>query len=101
MRMAEPETEADLQQLCDNEVAEGILIDYKRDLYGRSDQEKKEFLKDVHHSRILPAVTLSLECLSRVECRTGYPVCKLISMLKNNDMKVCFEIGWSREFLEQ
>jgi Putative DNA-binding domain len=45
--MAEFETEADLQQLWDNEVAEGILIDYKRDLYGGSDLEKKEFLKDV------------------------------------------------------
>lgn len=45
--MAEFETEADLQQLWDKEVAEGVLVDYKRDLYGGSDLEKKEFLKDV------------------------------------------------------
>jgi hypothetical protein len=40
-------SEADLQRLCENEVAEGITLDYKRELYGRSDAEKKEFLKDV------------------------------------------------------
>src|SRR5262249_19562514 len=33
--------------LVENEVAEGILIDYKRDVYGTSDGDKKEFLKDV------------------------------------------------------
>jgi hypothetical protein len=39
--------ERDLQSLVDNGVAEGILFDYKRDLYGTSDPEKREFLKDV------------------------------------------------------
>jgi hypothetical protein len=39
-------TEADIQELKDNAVGEGILYDYKLDLYGRSDADKKEFLKD-------------------------------------------------------
>jgi hypothetical protein len=29
-----------------NAVSEGILYDYKLDLYGGSDADKKEFLKD-------------------------------------------------------
>jgi len=36
----------DLQELIDNKVAEGILYEYKRDPYGRTDDDKKEFLKD-------------------------------------------------------
>jgi predicted HTH transcriptional regulator len=33
--------------LCENEVSEGILIDYKRDLYEHTPDGKREFLKDV------------------------------------------------------
>jgi predicted HTH transcriptional regulator len=39
-------TDADLRELKDNEVGEGILHEYKLDLYGTSDADKKEFLKD-------------------------------------------------------
>ncbi|MEM9539929.1 MAG: ATP-binding protein [Cyanobacteria bacterium P01_E01_bin.42] len=39
--------ESDLQSLIDNEVAEGKAIDYKQELSGNSDTEKKEFLFDV------------------------------------------------------
>ena len=39
--------EADLQTLLDNEAPEGIHIEYKRELYGGTDSEKKEILKDV------------------------------------------------------
>jgi hypothetical protein len=39
-------TEIDLQELKDNAVGEGILYDYKLDLYGTSDADKREFLKD-------------------------------------------------------
>jgi Putative DNA-binding domain len=39
-------TDADLRELKDNEVGEGILYEYKLDLYGTSDADKKEFLKD-------------------------------------------------------
>jgi predicted HTH transcriptional regulator len=28
-------------------VPEGVLVDYKRDMYGRGDADVKEFLKDV------------------------------------------------------
>jgi len=38
---------ADLEALRENQVAEGILIDYKRDVYGDTDHDKREFLKDV------------------------------------------------------
>jgi hypothetical protein len=38
--------EADLEELRANGVGEGILYDYKLELYGGSDAEKKEFLKD-------------------------------------------------------
>jgi hypothetical protein len=38
--------EQDLLQLIESQVAEGILIEYKRDLYGRSDDDKRELLKD-------------------------------------------------------
>jgi Putative DNA-binding domain len=37
-------SEADLQSLQENE---GIVLDYKRALYGTSDADKREFLKDV------------------------------------------------------
>jgi hypothetical protein len=40
-------TQGDLQELCDNAVGEGILYDYKLELYGGSDADKREFLKDV------------------------------------------------------
>src|SRR6266852_7196550 len=40
-------TEADIRTLIDNEVQEGKCVEYKRDLPGRSDGEKKEFLFDV------------------------------------------------------
>jgi hypothetical protein len=40
-------SEADLQSLRENEMAEGIVLDYKRELYGGSDADKREFLKDV------------------------------------------------------
>ncbi|MDJ0510540.1 MAG: ATP-binding protein [Crocosphaera sp.] len=40
-------TESDLQELIDNEVAEGKTIDYKEKLSGNSDTDKKEFLYDV------------------------------------------------------
>jgi hypothetical protein len=39
--------ERDLQSLVENGVAEGILFDYKGELYVASDSEKREFLKDV------------------------------------------------------
>lgn len=37
----------DLQSLIDNEVPEGKRIEYKQELPGNSDSEKKEFLSDV------------------------------------------------------
>ena len=37
----------DLQNLIDQEVREGKVIEYKRDLYGDNADEKKEFLADV------------------------------------------------------
>src|SRR5437016_2544177 len=40
-------SEANLQSLVENRVAEGIVLDYKRELYGASDSDKREFLKDV------------------------------------------------------
>lgn len=39
--------EADLLALISNAVSEGRTIDYKRELPGNSDGEKKEFLADV------------------------------------------------------
>ena len=38
---------ADLEALIENEVTEGTLIEYKRDLYGPTGDDKREFLKDV------------------------------------------------------
>jgi len=40
-------SERDLIEQIQAGVPEGVLIDYKRDMYGRSDAEIKEFLKDV------------------------------------------------------
>lgn len=40
-------TEADLEDLRNNGVSEGILIEYKRDLYKPTPDDKREFLKDV------------------------------------------------------
>ena len=40
-------TETDLQNLVSNHVAEGKAIEYKEELPGNSDSDKKEFLYDV------------------------------------------------------
>lgn len=40
-------SERDLMELVATGVPEGMLIDYKREPYGRSDADVKEFLKDV------------------------------------------------------
>jgi len=40
-------SESDLEELKIGQVPEGLLIEYKRDLYGRSDGKKKEALKDI------------------------------------------------------
>lgn len=40
-------TEADLQELIENSVAERKTIEYKRELPGNKDSDKKEFLADV------------------------------------------------------
>jgi hypothetical protein len=40
-------TEEDLNALVDGGVPEGLTIDYKRDTYGKSDADKREFLKDI------------------------------------------------------
>ena len=39
--------ESDLTELHTAQVPEGLRIDYKRDLYGNSDAEKRALLKDV------------------------------------------------------
>lgn len=39
--------ESDLQTLVDNKIAEAKTLDYKRQCYGNSDDDKKEFLRDV------------------------------------------------------
>ena len=40
-------TEADLQGLIDNKVREAKVLEYKRDLPGNQDRQKREFLYDV------------------------------------------------------
>ncbi len=40
-------SERDLADQINAGVPEGVLVDYKRDIYGRSDADVKEFLKDV------------------------------------------------------
>jgi hypothetical protein len=40
-------TENDLVELVVGQVPEGLRIDYKRDLYGNSDADKREALKDI------------------------------------------------------
>jgi len=39
--------EGDVLELLSGQVPEGLRLDYKRDLYGNSDSEKRELLKDV------------------------------------------------------
>jgi len=40
-------TDADINQLVEDSVSEGIRVEFKRELYGGSDPQKKELLKDV------------------------------------------------------
>jgi hypothetical protein len=40
-------SERDLTELISAGVPEGVLLDFKREMYGRSDSDAKEFLKDV------------------------------------------------------
>ncbi|WP_145925935.1 helix-turn-helix domain-containing protein [Shinella sp. HZN7] len=39
--------EADVQQLVADGQTEGMHVEFKRDMYGNSDADKKEFLKDL------------------------------------------------------
>ncbi|WP_274426905.1 AlbA family DNA-binding domain-containing protein [Chelativorans sp. YIM 93263] len=39
--------EADIQQLLADEQHEGLGVEFKRDMYGNADADKKEFLKDL------------------------------------------------------
>ena len=40
-------SEPDLQELVMAAAPEGLRIEYKREAYGNTDSEKREFLKDV------------------------------------------------------
>jgi hypothetical protein len=40
-------SERDLTEFISAGVPEGVLLDYKREMYGRSDSDAKEFLKDI------------------------------------------------------
>ena len=40
-------SETDLMEQISAGVPEGVLLDYKREMYGRSDADAKEFLKDI------------------------------------------------------
>ena len=53
-------TEQDLQELVTAQVPEGLRIEYKRETYGNTDSDKREFLKDVS------ALANSRECNFRV-----------------------------------
>ena len=60
----------DLKALVDNQVHEGEKIEYKRDLFGSSDSERKEFLKDVSSF----ANTAGGDLLIGVESKDGLPI---------------------------
>ena len=40
-------TESDFQELVDAQVPEGLRLDFKLTIYGRTDSEKRELLKDI------------------------------------------------------
>ena len=40
-------SQSDLEELTEAQVPEGLRLEYKRELYGNSDSDKREFLKDV------------------------------------------------------
>jgi len=40
-------SEADLAELVATQVPEGLRIEYKRELYGNRDEDKREALKDI------------------------------------------------------
>ena len=40
-------SEADLAELITTQVPEGLRIEYKRDLYGNADKDKRKALKDI------------------------------------------------------
>jgi hypothetical protein len=50
-------SESDLNDQLTVGVPEGVLLDYKGDLYGRSDADVREFLKDVSSFANTSAVT--------------------------------------------
>ena len=39
--------EGDVEQLLTSGQAEGVQVEFKRDIYGNSDSDKKEYLKDI------------------------------------------------------
>ncbi len=61
--------ESDIQELCTGGVPEGLRIEYKREIYGGSDADKKEALKDI--SALANADGGHL--IIGVECQNGLP----------------------------
>jgi hypothetical protein len=82
-------SEPDLQTLIDTGVSEGHLIEYKSNLYGRNDEQIKEFLKDVssfantYGGHLLVGMEESEGVASRIAPICGVDVDAEIARLEN------------------
>lgn len=62
-------TEADLNNLISTAIPESLTIDYKRDAYGNSDSDKREFLADVSSF----ANTIGGDIVIGIDEASGFP----------------------------
>ena len=93
----------DLIEVVAAQVPEGLRLDYKRDLYGNSDKDKREFLKDVSamdfvHDQLATGrkirVLMVVDTFSRyspaIDPRHSYRGEDVVQVLE----KICARIGY-------
>lgn len=79
-------TEKDLDELIDVGVPEGLIIEYKRDIYGKSDADKKEALKDISSF----ANSFGGHLIIGIEERNGIPYGQLLDVKSIYDHRMLF-----------
>lgn len=110
-------TSEDIQKLFDMQYQESQIVEYKSQMYGRSDSEKKEMLRDIssfanayggiliigiEEQNKVPINKINIEnveqetdriemsCLSNIEPRISGLKCKVISMESGENIIIVF-----------
>jgi predicted HTH transcriptional regulator len=86
---------SDIERLISEGTAEGIAIEYKRDMYGTSDGDKREYLKDVSSL----ANTFGGHLVIGLDEVGGVPTA-ITSIVKNGDLELQRLESLARDALE-